>query len=60
MKTCAWCGQPIVGEARPIGNDDAASGVHAAAYWHGNPDECGRRQQLLPGPDRLRVPRLAR
>ena len=50
MKTCAYCGQLIEGEARPVG-DDAASAAHPSVFWHDDPTECGPRVPPLPGPD---------
>lgn len=50
MKPCAYCGDPIKGAAKPVG-DDAGSGAHPTAYWHADPAECGPRQAPLPGPD---------
>lgn len=49
-KHCAYCGDPIHGEALPVG-DDTDSGVHPPAYWHKTPAECGPPQSPLPGPD---------
>lgn len=41
-KICAYCEQPILGEARPV-PDYSDRGAHPPAYWHEDLRECGRR-----------------
>lgn len=50
MKRCSYCGEPILSGGMQI-PDGAATGAHAPAYWHSEPDECGPREQRPTGMD---------